>query len=151
MLCNTTSMPGVKPGDRVSASIRPEDVELFPDALNGKKNLYKGTIAHKAFLGNFLYFFVDVAGTMIRAQVAYHLPQEEGQEVYLCLNPEKCMILAWFANGDRREKHNEKKRIRFSNFESGMKTGGRPIALPPILVVFFMQRWFVQGLVEREK
>jgi ABC-type glycerol-3-phosphate transport system permease component len=32
-----------------------------------------------------------------------------------------------------------------------MKTGGRPIALPPILVVFFMQRWFVQGLVEREK
>jgi hypothetical protein len=44
-------------------------------------------------LGNFLYFFVNVNGTMIRVQVPHHLPQEEGGEIYLFLNPEKCMIL----------------------------------------------------------
>jgi hypothetical protein len=32
--------------------------------------------------------------TMIRVQVAHHLPQEEGQEPYLFLNPQKCMILS---------------------------------------------------------
>jgi hypothetical protein len=31
---------------------------------------------------------------MIRVQVAHHLPQEEGQELYLFLNPQKCVILS---------------------------------------------------------
>ena len=57
------------------------------------ENLLKGTIAHKAYLGNFLYFFVSVNDTMIRVQVPHHLPQEEGQDLYLYLNPQKCMLL----------------------------------------------------------
>jgi len=44
-------------------------------------------------LGNLLYFFVNIDGTMIRVQVPHHVPQEEGQELYLFLNPQKCMIL----------------------------------------------------------
>jgi hypothetical protein len=56
--------------------------------------VFKGTIAHKAYLGNFLFFFVSVNDTMIRVQVPHHLPQEEGQELYLYLNPEKCMLLS---------------------------------------------------------
>ena len=75
------------------ASIRPEDVEVFTEPPQGRENLFKGTIAHKAYLGNFLYFFVSVNGNMIRVQVSHHLPQEEGQELYLFLNPEKCVIL----------------------------------------------------------
>jgi hypothetical protein len=51
-------------------------------------------IAHRAYLGNFLYFFVDINGTEIRAQVPHHLPQEEGHEIYVYLNPQKCMVLA---------------------------------------------------------
>jgi hypothetical protein len=34
-----------------------------------------------------------VNGTTIQAQVPHGLPQEEGQEVYLFLDPQKCMIL----------------------------------------------------------
>jgi hypothetical protein len=30
---------------------------------------------------------------MIRVQLSHHLPQEEGQEVSLFLEPEKCRIL----------------------------------------------------------
>ena len=80
-------------GAKVHASIRPEDVEVFMEPTQGKENLYKGTIVHKAYLGNFLNLFVNVNGTMIRVQVPYHVPQEEGQELYLFLNPQKCMIL----------------------------------------------------------
>ena len=91
--CKTPDVTATTPGKKVHASIRPEDVEVFSEPPQARENLFKGTIVHKAYLGNFLYFFVDVGGTMIRVQVPYHLPQEEGQELYLFLNPEKCIVL----------------------------------------------------------
>jgi len=81
------------PEQKVFASIRPEDVEVYTEPPQARENLFKGTIAHKAYLGNFLYFFVNVNGNMIRVQVPHHMPQEEGQELYLFLNPQKCVIL----------------------------------------------------------
>jgi iron(III) transport system ATP-binding protein len=93
MLCKTTSNTPAATGTKVYASIRPEDVEVFTEPPQARENLFKGSIVHKAYLGNFLYFFVSVNGTMIRVQVPHHLPQEEGQELYLFLNPQKCVIL----------------------------------------------------------
>ena len=87
-------MFSVSDGQQVQASIRPEDVEVFSDSPENKDNLIRGTIAHKAYLGNFLYFFVEVDHTMIRIQAPHFLPQQEGEEVFVRLNPEKCMILA---------------------------------------------------------
>jgi iron(III) transport system ATP-binding protein len=94
MLCKISGNTAASPGEKVYASIRPEDVEVFTEPPQARENLFKGTIIHKAYLGNFLYFFVNVNDTMIRVQVPHHLPQEEGQELYMLLNPEKCMILS---------------------------------------------------------
>ncbi|KPJ75256.1 MAG: hypothetical protein AMJ54_15490 [Deltaproteobacteria bacterium SG8_13] len=91
--CHTSDLTATVSGAKVNASIRPEDVEVFSQPPENPENLLKGTIAHKAYLGNFLYFFVNVDGTMIRVQVSHQLPQEEGEEIYLLLNPQKCMIL----------------------------------------------------------
>ena len=93
MLCTMPDHMAVKAGEKVFASIRPEDVEIFTKSPPTKENLFKGTIVHKAYLGNFLYFFVRVKDTMIRVQVPHHVPQEEGQELYLYLNPQKCVVL----------------------------------------------------------
>ena len=93
LICQTSDIEATAPNVKVNASIRPEDVEVFTQPPEGRENLVKGTIAHKAYLGNFLYFFVDVDGTMIRVQVPHHLPQKEGEALYLFLNPQKCMIL----------------------------------------------------------
>jgi len=93
MVCKSPDRQVVTLEKEVHASIRPEDVEVFTDLPKDKENVFKGTIVHKAYLGNFLFFFVNVDGTMIRVQVSHHLPQEEGQKLYLFLNPEKCMIL----------------------------------------------------------
>jgi iron(III) transport system ATP-binding protein len=93
LVCSAPGITGATPGEQVFASIRPEDVEVFTEPPQGRENLFKGIIAHKAYLGNFLYFFVNVDGTMIRVQVPHHLPQEEGQELYLFLNPQKCVLL----------------------------------------------------------
>ena len=90
------AMPGnaeAVSGKKVFLSIRPEDVEVFDSPPPDKENLFKGVISHKAFLGNFLYFFVRMNGTMIQAQVPNDLTQDEGQEIHLYLDPERCMIL----------------------------------------------------------
>ena len=94
MLCKTPDSSVATPGKEVYASIRPEDVEVFADPPQATENVFKGTIVHKAYLGNFLYFFVNINDTMIRVQAPHYLPQEEGQELHLVLNPQKCMILS---------------------------------------------------------
>ncbi len=93
VLCTTDSVTEATPGKKVYVSIRPEDVEVFTEPPQARENLFKGVIAHKAYLGNFLYFFINVNGTMIQAQVPHSLPQDEGQEVHLFLDPQKCMVL----------------------------------------------------------
>jgi iron(III) transport system ATP-binding protein len=91
--CKMPDGKAVKAGEKVYASIRPEDVAIFAEPPQSAENLIKGTIAHRAYLGNFLYFFVSVNDTKIRVQVPHYVPQQEGQELYLQLNPQKCMIL----------------------------------------------------------
>ena len=94
LLCKTSDSADFSPGKEVYASIRPEDVEVFAESPQAGENVFEGTIAHKAYLGNFLFFFISVNDTMIRVQVPHYLPQEEGQAIYLYLNPEKCMLLS---------------------------------------------------------
>jgi len=91
--CRKNPLKETPPGATIHASIRPEDVELFSDPPEFQENTVTGIIAHRAYLGNFMYFFVDIQGTQIRVQAPYHLPHEEGAEVFLYLNPQKCVLL----------------------------------------------------------
>jgi ABC-type Fe3+/spermidine/putrescine transport system ATPase subunit len=93
MMCTSPDIEAAIPGASVYASIRPEDVEVSTEPPQATENVFKGKIVHKAYLGNFLFFFVSVNDTMIRVQAPHHLPQDEGQDVFLYLNPQKCMIL----------------------------------------------------------
>ena len=93
MVCIAPAGATATPGTNVYASIRPEDVEIFAEPPQATENVFKGKIVHKAYLGNFLFFFVSVNDTMIRVQAPHYLSQEEGKELYLFLNPQKCMIL----------------------------------------------------------
>ncbi len=94
LVCMTPDSTAITVGAEVFASIRPEDVEVFTEPPEAKENVFKGKIAHKAYLGNFLFFFVSVNDTMIRVQAPHHMPQEEGQELYLLLDPQKCVVLS---------------------------------------------------------
>jgi iron(III) transport system ATP-binding protein len=94
VLCTTDGVTEATPGREVYVSIRPEDVEVFTMPPKDKENLFKGIIANKAYLGNFLYLFVKMNGIIIQAQVPHNLSQDEGQEVHLFLDPKKCMILS---------------------------------------------------------
>ena len=93
ILCRSTGGSVTTPGQKVYASVRPEDVEVFTEMPQTGENIFKCTIIHKAYLGNFLFLFVDIKGTMIRVQAPYQLLKEEGDELYISLNPQKCMVL----------------------------------------------------------
>jgi len=95
MLCRThdLDLATTVQNKKVNVSIRPEDIEVFTNSVEDRDNLFKGIIMHRAYLGNFLYFFVNVDSTMIRVQAPYDIRQKEGEELFLFLNPEKCVIL----------------------------------------------------------
>ncbi|MEW6333403.1 MAG: ABC transporter ATP-binding protein [Thermodesulfobacteriota bacterium] len=93
LLCRSAGADVTTPGQKVYASIRPEDVEVFAEPPQAGKNLFKGIIENRAYLGNFLFFFVNINGTTIRVQAPHLLPQEEGQELHLSLTPNKCIVL----------------------------------------------------------
>lgn len=93
LLCSRPGNTDIPVGEKVYASIRPEDVEVFLKPPRDMENLFKGNITNKAYLGNFLNFFIRLKNTMIRVQVHHDLPQGEGQDLYLFINPKKCMIL----------------------------------------------------------
>lgn len=80
-------------GQKVYVSIRPEDIEIAPEPTALSENVVKGRIEHRAYLGNFLYFFVNVDSTTIRVQTSYEVKKKEGEELFLYLAPEKCVAL----------------------------------------------------------
>lgn len=94
MLCRIPDPAMVSTNRKVNISIRPEDIEVFTEQPKDKSNLFKGTIMHRAYLGNFLYFFINVDSTMIRVQASYDMTQKEGEELFLFLDPEKCILLS---------------------------------------------------------
>jgi iron(III) transport system ATP-binding protein len=93
MLCKMPESAMASTNKKVNISIRPEDIEVFTEPLKDRDNLFKGTIMHRAYLGNFLYLFVNVDHTMIRVQAPYDIKQKEGEELFLFLDPEKCVLL----------------------------------------------------------
>ena len=93
MLCKIPDPAMASTNNKVNISIRPEDIEVFTEPREAKDNLFKGTIVHRAYLGNFLYLFVNVDHTMIRVQAPYDIKQKEGEELFLFLDPEKCVLL----------------------------------------------------------
>jgi spermidine/putrescine ABC transporter ATP-binding subunit len=93
MLCKVFDSTMAVTGQKVHVSIRPEDIEIAEDTAPKGDNLFRGRIEHRAYLGNFLYFFVNVDHTLIRVQTAYDVPQREGDELFLFLDPEKCVAL----------------------------------------------------------
>jgi iron(III) transport system ATP-binding protein len=93
MLCQTNTAD-MTAGREVFASIRPEDITIMAADAATKENMFKGSITNRAYLGNLLFFFIDLKGVTIRAQASHLLPFQEGDEINLFLDPQKCIVLS---------------------------------------------------------
>jgi len=94
IVCRAFDSTLVSPNQKVYVSIRPEDIEIFITPQKDMDNLFRGKITHRAYLGNILYLFVNIQNTLMRIQASYNIKQREGEDLFVFLNPEKCIILA---------------------------------------------------------
>jgi len=78
-------------GERVSISIRPEDVELSERPLTGE-NVWQGSVEQKVFLGEAIDFRVNVRGRSLLSRQHPTLRTPVGGAIYVHVNPEKSIV-----------------------------------------------------------
>jgi thiamine transport system ATP-binding protein len=82
-------------GDKVTACIRPEDIEILPEARGGSKGATTATIIESIFLGNTTRLHVDANGTILKVDLRgperFSYLNAAGKEIVIDL--EKCTII----------------------------------------------------------
>jgi len=92
-----SSADGLRAGDAVALSIRPEDIELAEQRPDGA-NVCTGTVSAKVFLGDTVDFQVAVGDQLLLATAHPSLRTRVGEPIFLRISTEKCIALA----GDER-------------------------------------------------
>jgi len=82
----------LRPGERVSVSVRPEDVELTEERPAGD-NVWQGRVDQKVFLGEAVDFQVKVGPRTLLSRRHPTLRTKIGEPIWVQLNPEKCVVL----------------------------------------------------------
>jgi iron(III) transport system ATP-binding protein len=83
----------LKPGDGVAVSIRPEDIELSEERLQGS-NVCTATVSLKVFLGDTVDFQVMIGEQALLAAAHPSLRTPVGGSIYLRISSEKCVALS---------------------------------------------------------
>jgi iron(III) transport system ATP-binding protein len=78
--------------DRVSISVRPEDVELS-EARPAGDNVWEGRVDQKVFLGEAVDFQVKVGPRSLLSRQHPTLRTKVGEAIFVHLDPEKCVVL----------------------------------------------------------
>ena len=79
-------------GERVSVSVRPEDVELTEERPGGD-NVWQGRVDQKVFLGEAVDFQVKVGPRTLLSRRHPTLRTKIGEPIWVQLDPEKCIVL----------------------------------------------------------
>jgi iron(III) transport system ATP-binding protein len=87
-----TSMDSFAKGDAALVSVRPEDVELCDHRPEGP-NVIEATVDFKVFLGEYMDYQVRVGERQVLARVHPSFKVPVGGQVWLRLNPEKCISI----------------------------------------------------------
>jgi ABC-type Fe3+/spermidine/putrescine transport system ATPase subunit len=82
-------------GDKVTACIRPEDIEILPEARGGSKGATTARIIESIFMGNTTRLHVDANGTILKVDLRgperFTYLNAAGQEIVIDL--EKCTVI----------------------------------------------------------
>jgi iron(III) transport system ATP-binding protein len=89
---HATCVDTLKAGDGVAVSIRPEDIELSEERLEGS-NVCTGTVSLKVFLGDTVDFQVSIGEQTLLATAHPSLRTPVGGSIYLRVSTEKCVAV----------------------------------------------------------
>jgi iron(III) transport system ATP-binding protein len=88
-----SSTDSLRIGDTVALSLRPEDIELAEERLQGE-NVCSGTVSAKVFLGDTVDFQVSIGDYLLLATAHPSLRTPVGDPIFLRISSEKCIALA---------------------------------------------------------
>ena len=83
--------PDVAMGERVTVTVRPEDIRLSQEAPVGQANVFRGEVIEQVFLGNLIDYHVDLAGMTLRALVPRDQTYANGEQIFLRMEPGRCL------------------------------------------------------------
>ena len=86
--------PRTAAGDRVTVTVRPEDIAVSRTAPVAAENVLRGVISDGAFLGSLVDYRVDVGGVALRVQTPRAQAYTAGEDVYLWIDPHRCVAVA---------------------------------------------------------
>ena len=89
---DVSSTLSLKTDERVSISVRPEDVELVEERPEGR-NVWEGRVDQKVFLGEAVDFQVKVGPRTLLSRRHPTLRTKVGESIFVQLHPEKCVLL----------------------------------------------------------
>ncbi len=82
--------PGCEINAKVIVSVRPEDIDVKPFS-GGNANPWKGTVRQVVYFGESMNCEIDFAGTLLRARLHPSSLLENGQEVAITFQAERCV------------------------------------------------------------
>ena len=86
------ALQALRPDERVTLSVRPEDVELSETRPTGD-NVWEGQVVQKVFLGEAVDFQVSVGGRMLLSRRHPTLRTKVGEPIFVQVSPDKCRAL----------------------------------------------------------
>jgi iron(III) transport system ATP-binding protein len=89
---SVTEGPPLRSDERVSLSVRPEDVELLEIRPEGR-NVWEARVDQKVFLGEAVDFQVKVGARTLLSRRHPTLRTKVGEPIFVQLPPEKCVVL----------------------------------------------------------
>ena len=89
---SVTTLQPLRPDERVSLSVRPEDVELTEVRPSGG-NVWEARVDQKVFLGEAIDFQVTVGPRTLLSRRHPALRTKVGESIFVQLHPAKCVLL----------------------------------------------------------
>ena len=89
---SVTAVQPLRTDERVSLSVRPEDVDLVEVKPEGE-NVWEARVDQKVFLGEAVDFQVKVGPRTLLSRRHPTLRTKVGESIFVQLHPEKCVVL----------------------------------------------------------
>jgi iron(III) transport system ATP-binding protein len=94
-LLSAFPQPGMKAGDRVYVSIRPQDIEVVPESAEvGATPAMRGKVSRIVHMGSHVEYCIDVGELQLNCHCVHDLNSSVGTAVKVVLRPERCICVS---------------------------------------------------------
>jgi iron(III) transport system ATP-binding protein len=81
-------------GQELLVMVRPENVKVLAEAPCAEKNVWPGRLIERTFMGESVDCRIAVKGFTLRARIDPHGELQEGHQVFVYIDPTRCVTLA---------------------------------------------------------